>query len=158
MMRMWRILERLSDAGRLLFRGLRTLFPTIRERPEPLFLLLLLVSPSAGDEGRQTTFKDWRGTDIDPLPSENKILHAQLAFFEDAKARAIYDITKVGTIQMVCVQAQRKVESQLRACQNMIHAKDKELTKALTELSRAKDLLANLGVPGYTNPKDPTRI
>ncbi|KAL2553212.1 hypothetical protein Fot_06831 [Forsythia ovata] len=50
MMRMWRILERLSDAGRLLLRGLRTLFPTIEERLEPLFLLLLLlVSPNELD-------------------------------------------------------------------------------------------------------------
>ncbi|KAL2553462.1 hypothetical protein Fot_07081 [Forsythia ovata] len=55
---------------------------------------------------------------------------------------------------MVCVQAQRKVESQLRASQNMIYAKDKELTEALAKLSRAKDLLANLGVSGYVDPKD----
>ncbi|KAL2489326.1 Uncharacterized protein Fot_42618 [Forsythia ovata] len=97
------------------------------------------------------------GEDIDALHSENKDLRAELAFSEEARARAIYDITKTGTIQRACVQAQRTAESQLRACQNMIHAKDKELTEALTELSRAKDLLANLGVPGYADPKGPTR-
>ncbi|KAL2500988.1 hypothetical protein Fot_34836 [Forsythia ovata] len=82
--------------------------------------------------------------DIDAWSLENTALHAQLNFFEDAKVWAVYDITKAGTIQM-------KVESQLRVCQNIIHAKDKELTKALAELSRAKDLLANLEVPGYAD-------
>ncbi|KAL2550128.1 hypothetical protein Fot_11658 [Forsythia ovata] len=37
----------------------------------------------------------------------------------------------------------------------MVHAKDKELTEALVELSKAKDLLANLGVPNYADPKGP---
>ncbi|KAL2515264.1 Uncharacterized protein Fot_29235 [Forsythia ovata] len=32
----------------------------------------------------------------------------------------------------------------------MIHAKDKELTEVLNELTKAKGLLAKLGVPGYT--------
>ncbi|KAL2456375.1 hypothetical protein Fot_56895 [Forsythia ovata] len=96
------------------------------------------------------------GEDINALRSENKGLRVQLTFSKDARARAIYDITKVGTIQRACVQAQRMAESQLRACQNMIHAKDKELTEALTELSRVKDLLANLGVLGYVDLKDPT--
>ncbi|KAL2501654.1 hypothetical protein Fot_35502 [Forsythia ovata] len=94
------------------------------------------------------------GEDIDALRLENKDLWEQLAIFKDARVRAIYDITKAGTIQRACIQAQRKAESQLRACRNMICAKDKELTKALTELSKVKDLLANLGVPGYANPKE----
>ncbi|KAL2501629.1 hypothetical protein Fot_35477 [Forsythia ovata] len=89
-----------------------------------------------------------RGEDIDALRLENKDLREQLAFSKDARARAIYDITKAGTIQKACVRAQRTAESQLGACQNMIHAKDKKLTDALAELSKAKGLLADLGVPG----------
>ncbi|KAL2545357.1 hypothetical protein Fot_14590 [Forsythia ovata] len=94
------------------------------------------------------------GEDIDALRLENNDIPEQLAFSEDARARAIYDITKAGTIQRACVQAQMMAESQLRACQNMIRAKYKELTEALTELLKAKDLLANLGVPGYANLKE----
>ncbi|KAL2501296.1 hypothetical protein Fot_35144 [Forsythia ovata] len=94
-----------------------------------------------------------RDEDIDALRSDNKDLREQLAFYEDARARAIYDITKAKTIQRECVQAQKKAESQLRSCQNMVHAKDKELSEALNELSRAQYLLAKLGVPGYANPK-----
>ncbi|KAL2501315.1 hypothetical protein Fot_35163 [Forsythia ovata] len=97
-----------------------------------------------------------RDEDIDALRSDNKDLREQLAFSEDARARTIYDITKAKTIQRECVQAQKKAESQLRSCQNMVHAKDKELSEALNELSRAQDLLAKLGVPGYADPKGPT--
>ncbi|KAL2508392.1 hypothetical protein Fot_32039 [Forsythia ovata] len=93
--------------------------------------------------------------DIDALRLENKALRAQLDVTKDVRARAIYDITKYRTIQMMCVQAQKKAESQLRVCQNMVHSKDKELTEALAELSKEKDLLANLGVPDYADPKDP---
>ncbi|KAL2529541.1 hypothetical protein Fot_22142 [Forsythia ovata] len=94
--------------------------------------------------------------DVDALRSENKGLREQLAFSEDARTRAIYNITKAKTIQMACVQAQKKAELQLRSCQNMVHAKDKELTEALNELLRAQDLLAKLGVLGYADPKGPT--
>ncbi|KAL2545911.1 hypothetical protein Fot_15144 [Forsythia ovata] len=94
--------------------------------------------------------------DVNVMRSENKDLQERLAIFEDVRARAIYDVTKAKRIQSVCVQAQKKAESQLRSCQNMIHAKDKELTEALSELSRAQDLLANLGVSGYADPKSPT--
>ncbi|KAL2559392.1 hypothetical protein Fot_04131 [Forsythia ovata] len=93
--------------------------------------------------------------DIDAFHLENKALRAQLAVTEDARARTIYEITKSGTIQRMYVQAQNKAESQLRICQNMVHAKEKELTEALAELSKAKDLLANLEVPDYADPKDP---
>ncbi|KAL2552295.1 Uncharacterized protein Fot_05914 [Forsythia ovata] len=79
--------------------------------------------------------------------SENKDLREQLTFSEDARGRAIYDITKAKTIQRACVQAQKKAELQLRSCQNMVHANDKELTEALDELSRAQELLAKLGIP-----------
>jgi len=37
----------------------------------------------------------------------------------------------------------------------MIHAKDKELTEALIELSKDQDLLVKLGVQGYADPKGP---
>ncbi|KAL2559294.1 hypothetical protein Fot_04033 [Forsythia ovata] len=74
------------------------------------------------DELRSTVGRD---EDVDVLCLENRDLREQLAFSEDARARAIYDITKAKTIQMACVQAQRKAELQLRSCQNMIHAKDK---------------------------------
>ncbi|KAL2538387.1 hypothetical protein Fot_19778 [Forsythia ovata] len=93
--------------------------------------------------------------DVDVLCSENKDLWEQVAFSEDARARAIYDITKSKTIQKACVQAQKKAELQLRSYQNMVHAKDKKLTEALTKLSKAQDLLAKLGVPGYADPKGP---
>ncbi|KAL2494141.1 hypothetical protein Fot_37898 [Forsythia ovata] len=95
--------------------------------------------------------------DIDALRLENKALHAQLAVIEDARAQVINNITKSRIIQMMCVQAQKKAESQLRVCQNMIHTKDKELTEVLAELSKVKDLLANLGIPDYADHKDPAR-
>ncbi|KAL2501236.1 hypothetical protein Fot_35084 [Forsythia ovata] len=105
------------------------------------------------DELRTTIGGD---EDVNALRSENKDLRERLAFSEDERARAIYDITKAKKIQSVCVQAQKKAESQLRSCQNMIHAKDKELTEVLIELSKAQDLLVKLGVPGYADPKGPT--
>ncbi|KAL2538466.1 hypothetical protein Fot_19857 [Forsythia ovata] len=94
--------------------------------------------------------------DVDALRAKNKDLQEQLVFPKDARARAIYDVTKAKRILSVCVQAQKKAKSQLRSCQNMIHAKDKELTEALSELSRAQDLLAYLGISGYADPKSPT--
>ncbi|KAL2529564.1 hypothetical protein Fot_22165 [Forsythia ovata] len=105
------------------------------------------------DELRSTTGGD---EDVEALRAENKDLREQLVFSEDARARAIYDVAKVERIQGVCVQAQKKAESQLRSCQNMVHAKDKELTEALSELSRAQDLLDNLRVPSYADPQGPT--
>ncbi|KAL2558881.1 hypothetical protein Fot_03620 [Forsythia ovata] len=96
------------------------------------------------DEQRSTVV----GTEnIDAMRLENQTLRSELAVFEDAIARATYD--------KACAQAQRKAESQLRVCQNMGHAKDKELTEALAELSKANDMLASLGIPGYADPKDP---
>ncbi|KAL2514525.1 hypothetical protein Fot_28496 [Forsythia ovata] len=75
------------------------------------------------DELRSTVEGD---EDVDTLCLENKDLWKQLAFSKDTRARAIYDITKAKMIQRACVQAQKKAESQLRSCQNMIHAKDKD--------------------------------
>ncbi|KAL2544549.1 hypothetical protein Fot_13782 [Forsythia ovata] len=92
--------------------------------------------------------------DIDAMHLENQTLRSKLAASEDARALATYNVTKSRTIQRACAQAQRKAESQLRTCQNMVHTKDKELTEALAELSKARDLLASLGIPGYADPKD----
>ncbi|KAL2489789.1 Uncharacterized protein Fot_43081 [Forsythia ovata] len=84
------------------------------------------------------------------MRAEVKRLRARLAFSEDARSRATYDVTKAQTIQKACVVAQKKAESQLKSCQNMIQAKDRELTEVPNELAKAKGLLAKLGVPGYT--------
>ncbi|KAL2530750.1 hypothetical protein Fot_23351 [Forsythia ovata] len=84
------------------------------------------------------------------MRAEIKRLRARLAFLEDARSRATYDVTKAQTIQKACIVAQKKAESQLKSCQNMIQVKDRELTEVLNELAKAKGLLAKLGVPGYT--------
>ncbi|KAL2538716.1 Uncharacterized protein Fot_20107 [Forsythia ovata] len=84
------------------------------------------------------------------MRAEVKRLRARLAFLENARNRATYDVTKDQTIQKACIVAQKKAESQLKSCQNMIQAKDRELTEVSNELAKAKGLLAKLGVPGYT--------
>ncbi|KAL2509159.1 hypothetical protein Fot_32806 [Forsythia ovata] len=48
--------------------------------------------------------------DVEAMRAENKHLRARLAFSEDARARATYDVTKVQTIQKACVDAQKKAE------------------------------------------------
>ncbi|KAL2529703.1 hypothetical protein Fot_22304 [Forsythia ovata] len=88
--------------------------------------------------------------DVEVMRAKIKRLRARLAFSEDARTRATYDVTKAQTIQKACVVAQKKAESQLKSCQSMIQAKDRELTEVLNELANAKGLLAKLGVPGYT--------
>ncbi|KAL2489025.1 hypothetical protein Fot_42317 [Forsythia ovata] len=90
--------------------------------------------------------------DVEAMSAENKDLRVQLAFSEDVRARATYGVTKARTIQKACVDAQKKVESQLKSSQSMIHAKDKELTEALSELAKAQSLLAKLGALGYAEP------
>ncbi|KAL2509911.1 hypothetical protein Fot_33558 [Forsythia ovata] len=92
--------------------------------------------------------------DIDVLYSENKIFCTRLAIVEDARAQAVFKVTKSETIQRMCAQAQKKAELKLKVCEDTIHPKHKELTEALAELSKAKDLLADLGAPGYADPKD----
>ncbi|KAL2489290.1 Peptide exporter [Forsythia ovata] len=87
--------------------------------------------------------------DVEAMQAENKHLRARLVFSEDTMTRAMYNVTKAQTIQKACVDAWKKAESQLKSCQSMIHAKDKELTEALSELAKAKGLLAKLGAPGY---------
>ncbi|KAL2519961.1 hypothetical protein Fot_23884 [Forsythia ovata] len=88
--------------------------------------------------------------DAEAMWVENKRLRARLTFFEDAQTRATYDVTKAQTIQKTCVVTWKKVESQLKSCQSMIQAKDKKLTEVLNELTKAKGLLAKLGVSGYS--------
>ncbi|KAL2493817.1 hypothetical protein Fot_37574 [Forsythia ovata] len=94
--------------------------------------------------------------DVEAMRVENKHLRARLAFFENARTCATYDVTKAQTIQKACVNAQKKAESQLKSCQSMIHAKDKELTESLCELAKAKGLLAKLRAPGYAEPQETT--
>ncbi|KAL2494005.1 hypothetical protein Fot_37891 [Forsythia ovata] len=107
MMEMQGILGGLGEARRLLLERLMTVFSTIEECLEPLFIFLLVLAMKV-DELRSMVE---RGEDIDALRSENKDLRVQLAFFEDTRARAIFDITKAGMIQRACVQAQRTAES-----------------------------------------------
>ncbi|KAL2554187.1 hypothetical protein Fot_07806 [Forsythia ovata] len=90
--------------------------------------------------------------DVEAMRAENKHLQERLAFSEDARTRATYDVTKAQTIQKACVVARKEAESQLKSCQSMIQAKDKELTEVLSELVKAKGLLAKLGGPGYAEP------
>ncbi|KAL2538247.1 hypothetical protein Fot_19638 [Forsythia ovata] len=90
--------------------------------------------------------------DVEAMRAKNKDLRARLAFSEDARARATYDVTKARTIHKACVDAQKKAESQLKSCQSMIRAKDKELTEALSELAKAQGLLAKLRAPSYAEP------
>ncbi|KAL2520157.1 hypothetical protein Fot_24080 [Forsythia ovata] len=96
-------------------------------------------------------------SDVEALRAENKYLRARLAFSEDTRAHATYNVMKARTIQKACVDAQKTAESQLKSCQNMIYAKDKELTEALNELAKAQGLLAKLRVHGYAEPQGPTR-
>ncbi|KAL2549567.1 hypothetical protein Fot_11097 [Forsythia ovata] len=91
--------------------------------------------------------------DIEELRSENKILCLRLVVFEDSRAQAEYRITKAETIQRFSIKAQKQAELKLKVCEDMDHAKQKELTESLVELSKAKELLAKLGVSGYTDPK-----
>ncbi|KAL2529338.1 hypothetical protein Fot_21939 [Forsythia ovata] len=90
--------------------------------------------------------------DVEAMRAENKDLWARLTFSEDARACATYDVMKARTIQKACVDAQKKAGLQLKSCQSMIYAKDKELTEALNELAKAQGLLAKLGALGYAEP------
>ncbi|KAL2514694.1 hypothetical protein Fot_28665 [Forsythia ovata] len=101
------------------------------------------------DELRSTAGED---EDVEALRRENKDLREKLAFSEDARARATYDIVKARTIKRACVDAQKTAELQLKSCQDMVYAKDKELNKVLTELSKAQGLLAKLEASGHANP------
>ncbi|KAL2544399.1 hypothetical protein Fot_13632 [Forsythia ovata] len=91
---------------------------------------------------------------IDELHSENKILHSRLTIGEDARAQAEFKIIKFETIQILSVNARKRAELKLKVCEDMAYAKHKELNETLVELSKAKDLLANLGASSYTDPKN----
>ncbi|KAL2494455.1 hypothetical protein Fot_38212 [Forsythia ovata] len=68
--------------------------------------------------------------DAETMRAEIKRLQARLAFFEDVQTCATYDVTKAQTIQKACIVAQKKAESQLKSCQSIIQAKDRELTES----------------------------
>ncbi|KAL2520550.1 hypothetical protein Fot_24473 [Forsythia ovata] len=90
---------------------------------------------------------------IDELRSENMILRSRLALAENARVQAEFKIIKSKKIQMLSVNARKQAELKLRVCEDMTYAKHKELTEALAELSKAKELLAKLGASSYTDPK-----
>ncbi|KAL2553649.1 hypothetical protein Fot_07268 [Forsythia ovata] len=94
--------------------------------------------------------------DNDELRSENNILRLRLAVSKDARAKAKYKISMAETLQKLYVKARKQAELKLNVCKDMAHAKHKKLTKALAELSKAKELLAKLRVSSYTNPKSST--
>ncbi|KAL2514029.1 Uncharacterized protein Fot_28000 [Forsythia ovata] len=75
--------------------------------------------------------------DVEAMWAEDKHLRVRLAFSKDARTHATYDVMKAQTIQKACVVARKKAESQLKSCQSMIQAKDRELTEVLSELAKA---------------------
>ncbi|KAL2520353.1 hypothetical protein Fot_24276 [Forsythia ovata] len=89
--------------------------------------------------------------DIDELRSENKIFHSKLAVSEDADGEG--RVQDIHAIQKFSVKAQKQAELKLKVCEVMAHAKHKELTEVLAELSKAKELLTKLGVSSYADPK-----
>ncbi|KAL2493614.1 hypothetical protein Fot_37371 [Forsythia ovata] len=99
---------------------------------------------------------------LEKLPASAAIAVASVhkywtsAFGKAADKAELAELLKLAEMYTSRSHAQKKAESQLRSCQDMVHAKDKELTEALNELSRAHDLLIKLRVPGYVNPKSPT--
>ncbi|KAL2500281.1 hypothetical protein Fot_34129 [Forsythia ovata] len=52
---------------------------------------------------------------VEAMTAEIKRLRGRLAFSEDARTRAKYDVTKAQTIQKACIVAQKKAESQLKS-------------------------------------------
>ncbi|KAL2559719.1 hypothetical protein Fot_04458 [Forsythia ovata] len=80
-----------------------------------------------------------------------KVLHARLAIVKDARAQALFQLTKSQTIQRMCADAQRKAKLKLKVFEDMAYAKHKELNEVLTKLSKAKELLAKLGAPGHAD-------
>ncbi|KAL2515399.1 hypothetical protein Fot_29370 [Forsythia ovata] len=49
--------------------------------------------------------------DAEAMRAKNKRLRARLAFSEDARTRATYDVTKAQTIQKACIVARKNAES-----------------------------------------------
>ncbi|KAL2538487.1 Uncharacterized protein Fot_19878 [Forsythia ovata] len=102
------------------------------------------------DELRSTAMDS---KDIDELRSENKILRSRLAISEDANSQDEFKIIKFETIQRFSVNARKQAELKLKVCEDMAYAKHKELTEVLTELPKAKELLAKLGASSIPTPK-----
>ncbi|KAL2538567.1 hypothetical protein Fot_19958 [Forsythia ovata] len=65
--------------------------------------------------------------DIDKLRSKNKTLRSRLAVSEDVRAKAEYKINMAETIQKFSVKARKQTELKLKLCEDMAHAKYKEL-------------------------------
>ncbi|KAL2493727.1 hypothetical protein Fot_37484 [Forsythia ovata] len=103
--------------------------------------------------GYVKTGRDVYLSEAHELRLENKILRSRLAVSEDARAKAEYKISMDETLQKLYVKARKQAELKLKVCENMAHAKHKELTEALAELSMANELLAKLEVSSYTDPK-----
>ncbi|KAL2552623.1 hypothetical protein Fot_06242 [Forsythia ovata] len=78
--------------------------------------------------------------DIDELRSENKVFRSRFAVFEDARAQAEFKIIKSEMIQRLSISARKQAELKLKFCKDMAYEKLKQLTKALAELSKAKEL------------------
>ncbi|KAL2529609.1 hypothetical protein Fot_22210 [Forsythia ovata] len=91
--------------------------------------------------------------DIDALCSENKVLHARISNVEDVRAQVVLQLTKSQMIQRMCANAQRKAELKLNVLEDMAYAKQKELIEVLTNLSKAKELLAKLDAPSYVGTR-----
>ncbi|KAL2510423.1 hypothetical protein Fot_34070 [Forsythia ovata] len=81
--------------------------------------------------------------DIDELLSKKKIIHSRLAIFEDARTQDEYKITMAKMIQRLSVKARKQVELKLKVCEDMAHAKHKELTEALRSSQRPKNCWPN---------------
>ncbi|KAL2495298.1 hypothetical protein Fot_39055 [Forsythia ovata] len=91
--------------------------------------------------------------DIDELCAENKMLCSRLTISENARTKDEYIISMAETIQKLFVKAQKQAELKLKVCKDMAHVTHKELTGALEELSKPKELLAKLGVSGHADPE-----
>ncbi|KAL2488794.1 hypothetical protein Fot_42086 [Forsythia ovata] len=94
-----------------------------------------------------------RVEDIEALRSKHKIVCSRLAVSKDARVQAEFKIIKSETIQRLSISAGKQAELKLKVCEDMAYTKHKQLAEALTELAKAKELLAKLGIPGYANSK-----
>ncbi|KAL2544934.1 hypothetical protein Fot_14167 [Forsythia ovata] len=90
----------------------------------------------------------------DELCSENRVLRSKFVFADEARPQAKYKLMKSKTIQRVCIDARKWAKLKQKVCEDMAHAKHKELAEALAELSKAKESLAKLGASNYADPKE----
>ncbi|KAL2488580.1 hypothetical protein Fot_41872 [Forsythia ovata] len=89
--------------------------------------------------------------DIYALRAENKMICSRLAISEDAREKAEYMISMAEIIQKLSIKSRKQAELKLMVFEDMAHAKHKELTGALAELSKAKEFLAKLGVSSHVD-------